>query len=311
VPHRTVYKYGKSGDIRFLVEINRLRQFCTLVETGNMRKAAGLLGQSPGALSKSMKQLKFESHSELFLPDGRGIVITNSGKRLYALARRLIQDYEGMLEGFKRSEETILPIRIASYEIFTSYFMGILVRDYFPNNQFRVIERVPGQIEDSVRNKSADFGLTYAPILHHELEFLKLGQFEKRVYVRRGAFKNIPFEQIPFTIPITTISGSPTGHTNLDGWPSDFPRNIKFQFELMETALETCRRGLSAIFIPEFVIPLHNELLKEEHQLELMPLPSGIAPVKRTIYLVKRQGEPEDKTAKTIARAIRKLIRKS
>lgn len=162
-----------------------------------------------------------------------------------------------------------------------------------------------------MRDRSADFGLTYAPILHPDLKFSKVGQFEKRVYVKKGAFKSTPFSEIPFTAPITTISGSPTGHTNLDGWPSDIPRKIVYQFELMETALETCRQGLSAIFIPEFVIPLHNELMKEENRLELVPPPPGMSPVKRTIYLVQRQGDPEDKTAKTIARAIRVLTRKN
>jgi len=227
------------------------------------------------------------------------------------MARRLIHDYEAMLEGFKESKETEIPIRIASYEIFTSYFMGTLIRDYFPTRTFKVIERVPGQIEDSVRDRSADFGLTYAPILHPELKFTKVGQFEKRVYARKGFFKNIPFSEIPFTAPITTISGSPTGHTNLDGWPSDIPRKIVYQFELMETALETCRQGLTAIFIPEFIIPLHNELLKEDNRLVMIPIPPGMAPVKRTIYLVQRQSDPEDKTAKTIARAIRIVTRKS
>ena len=57
------------------METNRLRQFCTVVETGSFRKAADILGISHSGLFKSIKTLEEEVGFVLFLPSGRGIVV--------------------------------------------------------------------------------------------------------------------------------------------------------------------------------------------------------------------------------------------
>ena len=65
------------------METNRLKQFCTVKETGNLRKAANLLGISHSGLSKSMKALEEELGFPLFQSNGRGIVVTDEGLKLY------------------------------------------------------------------------------------------------------------------------------------------------------------------------------------------------------------------------------------
>ena len=269
------------------MDINRIRQFCTVVETGHLRNAAELLNMSPGALSKAMKLLQQEMRSKLLTQDGRGIRITDEGRRMYASAQRVLAEFASMLASASSvAGQQSKTIRIASFELFTSYFMGKLAKDYFPTELFHVAEKGPGQIEEAILNQTSDLGLTYAPVPHNELEFLKIGQFENGIFVRRGAFRNVAISLIPFAAPITAVSGSPTGITSLDGWPSDIPRFVKYRFELLETGLETTRLGLSAIFCPDFVVPLQNVFAladpKEDKPMKASSFP-GDAPCRNKL----------------------------
>src|SRR5882757_2115160 len=106
------------------METNRLRQFCVVVETGGLREAARLLHISHSGLSKSMKALEGELGASLFLPSGRGLVVTDVGRQVYTHAKRALAGIEE-LESVARGEPRVMsPIRIATFEVFSTYFMG-------------------------------------------------------------------------------------------------------------------------------------------------------------------------------------------
>src|SRR5438128_6994027 len=81
------------------MNLNRLRYFVTVVETGSIRKAAELLHLTPAALSKAIDQLARETGVELVVPDGRGIQPTVRGRAIAQHARRVL-DEAALLEAF-------------------------------------------------------------------------------------------------------------------------------------------------------------------------------------------------------------------
>jgi DNA-binding transcriptional LysR family regulator len=290
------------------MEINQIKYFCAVVETGHMRKAAQLLGISPGALSKSMRLLQDEIEQPLFIPSGRGLEITDEARQFYSQGRRVLSEFE-MLSLRNRSEKIHqAQIRIASLELFTSHFMGVLIKNEFPSERVVVVERLPGKIEESILSRETDLGITYAPMPHPDLEFLDICTFEKGIYVKKGAFRGMPITEIPFSGSLIPVSGSPVGVTGLDGWPLDVPRIIRYQFELLETGLQAARLGICAIFCPDFVVRLQNQMQKAEFQLERLDLPKGMTPVKRTAYIVKRKIDVEGQTVKKLAKNLRKIL---
>jgi DNA-binding transcriptional LysR family regulator len=64
-------------------------------------------------------------------------------------------------------------------------------------------------------------------------------------------------------------------------------------------------RRLCAIFIPRFVARLHNEAVRSE--LRLLPLELPFGPIKRGVYLVKRESTPESKPLRAVAKALRQI----
>ena len=82
---------------------------------------------------------------------------------------------------------------------------------------------------------------------------------------------------------------------------------------MMESALELCRQGLAAVFVPKFVAKLHNQKFKEAYQLieyeQKLPLPARY--IHQPIYIVKRKSDVENAEIKKIAAALRMLTTES
>src|SRR5262249_33209923 len=154
--------------------------------------------------------------------------------QLYSRAQRVIREYDLMRDGLKRPLEQRRYLKLASFEPFTVHFLGPLIEAHFPRDGLFVLERVPGQIEEALLSREADLGITYAPVPHDDLDFLKICFFEKKIFLRKGAFDGTPIGQVPFAAPLTPVHGSPTGITSLDGWPDDVPRDVPYRLEMLE-----------------------------------------------------------------------------
>jgi DNA-binding transcriptional LysR family regulator len=288
------------------MNFDRLKHFCAIVETQNLRKAGELLHITPGALSKSMQNLRHEVGFELIATDGRRLLITDEGKNFYFQCKKIVND----IESLKRSISGPAPresIRIASFEPFTVYFISEMIAKHFDRESFLVLERIPGQMEQALLTREADFGITYAPIPHPELEFLKICTVQKRIFAKKGAFEGWEFSKIPFAAPTTPVPQSPSGVTNFDGWPSKISRNLVYELEMLEATLELCRKGLVAVFTYDYIVRLQNEKLKPEFKLQALPFPTGMSELQRHVYIIKRRTDPESLALKKLARALRQI----
>ncbi len=278
------------------MDINRIRYFLTLAQTGHLGRAAELHQISAPAFSKAMKIFSQEMEMELFLPQGRGILLTDQARALVPAFQDIIEK----LESIKRPADTGDKIRIATFEVFSTYFMEELIADYFPDKRILLMEMTPGKMEAAVAGASVDFALTYNPIPHPDLDFLKVQKIEMGIFGKKAG--------LPFVIPVGRVDGSPSKVRGLDGWPDDrIPRKIQYEVELMESAMGLCRRGLAVAYLPKFVVKLHNHKVKADLRLEEFPLPTGLKRGGDFVYLVKRKSDSEGSVAKKIAAAIRKL----
>jgi DNA-binding transcriptional LysR family regulator len=198
------------------------------------------------------------------------------------------------------------PLRVGSFEVFTTHFLGSLVGDGLGSRPLTLHELAPGHLEQALAEGQIDLGITYIPIPHADVDHLRVAQVEMGVFRRRGAFSEPAFDQLPFVVPVTPVTGSPDRVRGLDGWPDHLRRrNIRYRVTLMESALELCRQGLAVAFLPRFVVRAHNAKLKPEYRLEPIEIPAGASLGKQAVYLIKRKTDVEDVPMKKLARAIR------
>ena len=110
--------------------------------------------------------------------------------------------------------------RIGTFEVFSTYFLGKALKSYAMDFQFELRELIPGELEQALKENLVDLGLTYLPIPTAGIEHLKVGQVHMKIFGHK-TYEKLPFEKLPFAIPISPVSGSPTKVQGLDGWPDD------------------------------------------------------------------------------------------
>lgn len=286
------------------MDIDRLRYFVVLSDSSTMREAAEHLCISQPALSKAMKLLESELGEKLFVSSGRRVLVTDKGKLIAVRAKKILEDLKHLTDA--ESLENNNTLKLGSFEVFTTYFLGFVFNKEF-NGSVVVREFVPGVLEENIVSGVVDVGITYLPIPKRELEFIKVTEVTMEVY-GASSFVKEPFDSLPFVVPITPLEGVPHKVKGLDGWPDDkIPRKIKYQVELMETALELCRQGLAVAYLPQFVVNFHNKQVCEKYSLKPQLSPKAIEPFKQGVYIIKRKSDVEGPYFRKIAAALRKL----
>ncbi|MBN9412759.1 MAG: LysR family transcriptional regulator [Candidatus Paracaedimonas acanthamoebae] len=294
------------------MDSNRLRYFLVVAEIENIRKAADALRITPSALSKALKQLEYEIGTTLLVPTGRGISITESGRELVRRARPLMEDWEKLRhelrEKKKNNASIIKPLRIGSFEIFSTHFLGSLINSLSHINELMLQEIIPSEIEKSLLDYRIDYGITNLPIpmagiIHH-----RITSYELKIYGRVDIFGEVAFSDLPFVAPIISIIDSPNSIKTLDGWPDEqIERSVKYKVDMLESALELCRQGKAVAYLPTFIVKLHNNTVKSSYNLQVISSPNGNLSKKLGIYLAKRKGDPNDRLSTEIMDAITQL----
>jgi DNA-binding transcriptional LysR family regulator len=74
-----------------LLDIDQLRTFIAIAETGSFTKAAEVVHKTQSAVSMQMKRLEERIERPIFARDGRASKLTEDGQRLLDYARRLVK----------------------------------------------------------------------------------------------------------------------------------------------------------------------------------------------------------------------------
>lgn len=290
------------------METNRLRQFKTVVDSAGLLKASEVLAISPGGLSKSIRTLESELGYQLFVQKGRGLELTAAGRILYDRIPSALKAIDDLTQLKLGDNSLVNPLRLVSFEVFSTYFLARTVSEQWPSLPLEVRDATPGQMEALVAEGRSELGVTYLPIPHSGVEFVKVGRVRMGVFAHRRLVKGKAVEELPFVVPAIPLSGTPSGVQGLDGWPEHlFERRIKYRVDMMESALQLARQGLAAAFVPVFVIAMANEQASAEFQLLEVDLPAKMRTVHRDIFVIQRRGQEENKIIRSLARALRAL----
>ncbi|HWP24724.1 MAG TPA: LysR substrate-binding domain-containing protein [Xanthobacteraceae bacterium] len=74
-----------------LIDVDQLRTFIAIVETGSFTKAAEVVHKTQSAVSMQMKRLEERLARPIFARDGRASKLTEDGERLLDYARRIVK----------------------------------------------------------------------------------------------------------------------------------------------------------------------------------------------------------------------------
>ena len=276
------------------METDRLKYFCTIVDTGSLTAAAQLLGLSHSALSKSLGVLQGEMGLTLVQPQGRGLSITPEGQRFYKKAQALLSQLATLSE----PERTVSPAtRIGFSEAISCSLSAALARELPAPLELHELDA--GEMEVKLLQGELDFALTFTPFPHPELEYLRLKKIPMGVFFTNAEFARCPLNDVPFVVPLGQLKDNPLSIKTQDGWPSESPRRIDYRVSSLTAALKLVEEGVAAIHAPQFVITHslgHVKCLQREEKA---------AP--REIFLLKKGNVAESQAMKRAARLVRRM----
>src|SRR6267142_7053492 len=87
-----------------LIDIDQLRTFIAIAETGSFTRAADIVHKTQSAVSMQMKRLEERLDRAIFARDGRASKLTEDGERLLDYARRIVKLNIEALSAFSDSE---------------------------------------------------------------------------------------------------------------------------------------------------------------------------------------------------------------
>src|SRR6266545_799964 len=99
---------GKRREIAMtaLIDIDQLRTFIAIAETGSFTRAADVVHKTQSAVSMQMKRLEERLGRPIFARDGRASKLTEDGERLLDYARRIVKLNVEALAAFSDAELT-------------------------------------------------------------------------------------------------------------------------------------------------------------------------------------------------------------
>lgn len=89
-----------------LIDIEQLRTFIAIAETGSFTRAADVVHKTQSAVSMQMKRLEERLACPIFARDGRASKLTDDGERLLDYARRIVKLNVEALAAFSDAELT-------------------------------------------------------------------------------------------------------------------------------------------------------------------------------------------------------------
>src|ERR1700751_2491724 len=87
-----------------LLDVDQLRTFIAIAETGSFTRAADVVHKTQSAVSMQMKRLEERVERPIFARDGRASKLTEDGERLLDYARRIVKLNVETLAAFSDEE---------------------------------------------------------------------------------------------------------------------------------------------------------------------------------------------------------------
>ncbi|KMJ59512.1 LysR family transcriptional regulator [Bacillus sp. LL01] len=149
------------------MELNWLKTFVVAAENNNFRKTSELLYISQPTVTVHIKQLEKEVGADLFVRDGRKVMLTEAGRRYMKHAKKLLSLYEegiSELHSFQQGFTSQLTIGISP--LIADTILPFVLKQFLqshPNIEIsvKIIESI--KIEQAVELEEVDIGLSCLP----------------------------------------------------------------------------------------------------------------------------------------------------
>ncbi|WP_313897590.1 LysR family transcriptional regulator [Bacillus litorisediminis] len=159
------------------MDIRQLFYFCTIVQEGQITRAAKKLHMAQPPLSQQLKQLEQELGVTLLERNGRSLELTEAGKLLYQRARHLLTQLEETKQEVKETGEGLRGVlAIGSVKTCFSHLPDKIrqFRELYPNVSFQLREGDTFYVSELLRNREVELAIVRLPLNTQEFSMIPL-----------------------------------------------------------------------------------------------------------------------------------------
>ncbi len=148
-----------------MIDLAALASLRAVDAHGSVVAAAAALGFTPSAVSQQVKRLEKQTGVALLERVGRGVMLTEQGRRLIDDGARLLAELEQIESGLQRATGTVTGrLRVAAFSTAMRGLVARCVRDLLdrhPDLSLVLTEREPWDTVDLVASGQQDLGIVH------------------------------------------------------------------------------------------------------------------------------------------------------
>ena len=183
-----------------------------IADVKSMNKAAAELFVSQPALSSTIRDLEEEIHTEIFIRNNKGIVLTAEGEAFLSHARQMVELYHMMEDRFieNRPSKKKFSVSMQHYSFAVEAFITMAKEFDYDEYEFAVHETKTYEVIENVKNDRSEIGILYRDhfnqkalrkiLMENMLEFTELFSCHISVYISKNhplaAQKVIQFDEL-------------------------------------------------------------------------------------------------------------------
>ena len=186
------------------MDLKQLEYFVHVAEFGSFTHASRFLSIAQPALSRQVRALEVELRQSLFERNGRGVTLTESGKRLLAHSRGLLQQVERARQDLENHRgEPVGRLVVGLPPSVSRTLTGPLVRAFreqFPNATLGIVEGLSTHVLEWLAIGRVDCAVVYNAVPSPEVELQPV--LEERLYLvtARGKARSARLLGAPITL---------------------------------------------------------------------------------------------------------------
>lgn len=242
-------------------KLEMLRIFCTVAESRNFKDAAILLGISPQAVTRAVKELEQQRGEILFYRSTRQMKITADGERLAQYARQAVNAVDKLLTAHQlpESDEMRGPVRLTVSSVFGRKFVIPALTQFSRRYPDIVVDCILTDTHSNVIDERIDIGIRFGFLPDNRYVARELTKIQ---FFSVGAPELISRTGMPTRIdqldsfPLTALVDHKTGRY----WPWNFnnarsftPLNPRFITDDLEAEFHAVLDGIGFGFMPGFL----------------------------------------------------------
>lgn len=245
------------------MDLTSVRYFLAAAETENVHRAAAAIPISPGSVTKAIQRLERELGVALFERRGRGLRLTDAGRRLRDEGRRLLRveaEARVAVAGTGQRLDVALSGEEALLGSFAVRWVEAL-RAALPGARFALRAARPAALFARLRRGEVQAVFTTRAV-PPDLAGRALGDVHFVTCVARGHPLGRRRRPIPvgrllthgFAVPREPFLGAVGAGGSPDGWRDDaFPREVLVRADTLHQLLAVVTRGLAVAYLPDYL----------------------------------------------------------